>query len=116
MRFASGFQVAQSRPSGTSAVSAYTASLRTEISLVNVCNTTSSPANFSLYHDDDGSTFDETSALHYAQLVPANTTVRIEFNAAGGGLMVSEDGQIGVQTSVANALTFSIYGITQEAR
>lgn len=114
MNFASGFQIAQSRPSGTSAVSIYTASMVTEVTRVVICNTTASAADFSLYHDDDGSTFDQTSALHYTQVVPPFSTVSIGAGSVGGGLMVTANGQIGVQTSTANALTFTLYGVTQE--
>lgn len=114
MRFASGFQVAQSRPSGTSAVSVYTASIRTEITLIVVCNTTGTAADFSIFHDDDGSTFDQTTALHYAESLAANTSTRIEFASPGSGLMVSVGGQIGVQTGTADALTFTVYGVTED--
>lgn len=113
MNFVSAEQVAQIRPSGTTAVSAFTALLRTEITLIAVCNTTGSPANMSIFHDDDGSTFDQTTALHYAQAVAANTTTYIKPESIGAGLSMNKDGQIGVQTSVSNALTFTIYGVTE---
>ena len=113
MKFASGFQIAQDRPSGTSAVSAFTASMITEITRIVICNTTSSSAVFSLYHDDDGSTFDATTALHFEQTIPPKTTVVIEAGSIGAGVMVTGAGQIGIQTDTANALTFTIYGITQ---
>jgi hypothetical protein len=114
MKFASGFQIAQNRPSGTTATSVYTATMITEVTRIIICNTTSSAADFSLYHDDDGSTFDETSALHFAQTVPPYSTVTIEAGNMGAGLMVTGSGQIGVQTSTSNALTFTLYGITQQ--
>ena len=51
---APGSQLAQSRPSGTTAVTAYTnANVRTEVSRVYVANTTASDATFAIYHDDD---------------------------------------------------------------
>lgn len=114
MNLAAGSQLVQSRPSGTTATSVYTASLATEISLIVVCNTTASNSDFSLYHDDDGSTFDQTSALFYAVPVAGNTTVTISSDSIGAGLQVAASGQIAVQTSVANALTFTIYGTTED--
>ncbi|MDA9091508.1 hypothetical protein N9J84_05310 [Porticoccaceae bacterium] len=110
----SGFQAAQIRPSGTTAVSAYTASIVTEIRKIAICNTTGSAAKFSLYHDDGGSTFDQTTALHYQQLVPSNTTITIDADMEAGGITVKVGGQIGVQTDTTNAFTFTMYGRTAE--
>ena len=115
MKFASGSQLAQSRPAGTTAVNAFTATLLTEITRIVVCNTTGTAAAMSIYHDDDGSTFDATSALYESTSIAANESVEIKAESIGGGLMVAADGQIGVKTGTASALTFTIYGITQEA-
>lgn len=114
LNFASGEQLAQTRPSNTTAASAYTASLVTEITCIVVCNTTGSAAAFSIYHDDDGSTFDQTTALHYAQAIAANDTVYITLDAPGAGLFIKPDGQLGVQTDTNSALTFTVYGITED--
>lgn len=114
LSFSSGEQLAQSRPSGTTATSIYTASLVTEITSICICNTTGSAAAFSIYHDDDGSTFDQTTALHYSQTIAGNSTEYISSNSVGAGLMIRADGQLGVQTDTANALTFTVYGITEE--
>lgn len=114
MTFASGSQLAQSRPSGTSAVSAFTATLATEITRIVIANTTGSAANASVFHDDDGSTFDQTTALLYAVSIPANSTTMIESGGAGSGITVKPSGQIGIQTGTGNALTFTIYGITEQ--
>lgn len=111
---ASGQQLAQTRPNPTSAQSAYTAVLHTEITKIIICNTTGSAANASLFHDDDGSTFDQTTALIYAKSVPANDFIVVELAGPGGGLQVAPDGEIGIQTGTADALTFTIYGITEQ--
>ncbi len=113
MSFAAGSQLAQSRPAGTSAVSAFTASVATEITRIVIANTTSSSANASLFHDDNGSTFDQTTALLYAVAIPANSTTIIESSGLGSGFHMAADGQIGVQTGTGSALTFTIYGITE---
>ena len=110
----SGFQVAQLRPGVTTAVNAYTASIVTEIRKIAICNTTGSSALFSFYHDDDGSTFDQSTALHYQEAVPANTTTYINADMEAGGISISTGGQIGVQSDTASALTFTLYGRTAE--
>ena len=109
--FASGSQLAQTRPANTSTATAYTAKKQTEITQVIVCNTTGSPATFSLYHDDDGSTYDQTTALVYSASVAANTMLSLSADGAGLGIFVTANGTIGVQSGTASALTFSIYGV-----
>ena len=111
MNFASGFQVAQSRPSNTTAASVYTAPLPTEVTRIIICNTTGSAADASLYHDDDGSTFDATTALIESKSIPANDYLEIKLDG-GSGLMIKRSGQIGVKTGTGNALTFTLYGHT----
>ena len=113
MSFASGQLLAQSRPANTSAATAFTASVRTEITSVVICNTTGSAATFSLYHDDDGTTFDQTTALVYAAAISANTTITVGAEGDGAGIHLTPGGSIGVQSGTSSALTFSIYGVTQ---
>lgn len=112
-RFGAGSQLAQSRPSGTTATSIYTATLRTEITVISICNTTANTAKFGIFHDDDGSTFDQTTALHYTQDIPSYTTVYLNAESLGG-ITIAPDGQLGIQTDTASALTFTVYGVTEE--
>ena len=83
----------------------------TEITRVVVCNTTGGAVSASLYHDDDGGTFDATTALMEAKSIPANDYLEIT-SFPGTGIVVRKDGQIGVKTSSGSALTFTLYGIT----
>jgi hypothetical protein len=85
--------------------------MRTEVTRITVCNTTGSTAKYSVYHDDDGSTFDQSTALYYAVSLAANTTV--ELMTYGPGLYVAKSGQIAVQTDTGSALTFTLYGNTE---
>jgi len=112
MNFASGSQLAQVRPSGTTATLAYTPTIRTEITAIFVANTTGSAAAFSIYHDDDGSTYDATTALYEAVQVPANTTTVIRSEGVGSGICVSTGGKVAVKSGTGNALTFTFYGVT----
>lgn len=86
--------------------------MATEIGLIAICNTTGSAANASLYHDDDGTTYDQTTALMYAQPIPANSTVWVKAEAFGF-ITIKRGGAIGIQSGTASALTFTAYGITE---
>lgn len=110
---ARGSQLAQVRPSGTSASAAFTATIPTEVTRIFITNTTGSAAAFSLYHDDDGTTFDQTTALFFGVSVTANTTTEFQCDP-GAGIQMRAGGALAVQTDTGSALTFSIYGITAE--
>ena len=110
---AQGSQLAQTRPSGTTAGAAFTASIQTEITRIFITNTTGSGATFSIYHDDDGTTYDQTTALFYGVSIPANTTTEFSCNP-GAGIQIRADGKLAVQSNTGSALTFSIYGITAQ--
>jgi hypothetical protein len=113
MSAAAGSLLAQTRPSGTSAALAYTATLHTEITRVVICNTTGAAADASLFHDDSGTTYNQTTALLYGTAIAAYSTLTIDSHV-GSGFMVKPSGKIAVQTSVGSALTFSFYGITED--
>lgn len=113
MTFASGQQLAQSRPANTSTATAFTASVRTEITAIVICNTTGSATTFSIYHDDDGTTYDQTTALVYAAALAANTTITIGAEGDGAGVLIKAGGSLGIQSGTSNACNFSIYGVTQ---
>ncbi len=111
--FAKGSQLAQVRPSAT-ASTVYTATLRTEVTRIMVCNTTANNVGYDIYHDDDGTTYAQATALYYSQSISGNTTHAITFDGAGGGIFLARGGALGVKPSVDLAVTFSIYGITEE--
>lgn len=111
---AASTQLAQIRPANTSAAVAYTApaDYAVEVTRIFVCNTTSSAADASLFHDNSGGgTYDQTTALYYAYAVAANSTLEIGAQEIGLGIALSPGAQIGVQSGTGNALTFSLYGI-----
>ena len=112
---ASGFQIAQIRPGDTSAATAYTATMKTEITHIVVANTTGVDADFTICHDDDGTTFDESTALFWAVELKANTSQQI-CCVAGSGLMIEAGGSIGVISGTASAITYTFYGHTLTAR
>ena len=106
-----GSQLAQTRPANTTAATAYTATRATEVTRIIVANS-STATQFSLFHDDDGSTYSQATALFYTVAIEANSTVDVVFADGYGGIVVSPSGTIGVKTEAANNLTFTVYGVT----
>lgn len=104
-------KLAKDRPSGTSATSIFSPSGSKQylIDLVIVANTTNSSKKFSIYHDESGTTYDETTALYDDIIVPGNTTFEIDFGGRGIP-MISSDENLAVKTGTANAFNFSVYG------
>ena len=111
--FAKGSLLAQFRPSA-SASTAYTSTLRTEITQIVVCNTTGVATTYGIYHDDDGATFDATTALFHDAPIAANSTVMVVSDAVGSGFMMGRGASIGVDVGTDQAVTFSIYGVTED--
>lgn len=104
-------QLGQLRPANTTPQTLYTPAdgIIAKNVVVIVCNVSAGNANYSIYHDDNGTTYDQTTALHYGvQLTSgtAATPVSIDIPIH----MDDDTGSIGVQTSVADALTFTAYG------
>lgn len=101
-------QLGQLRPGVTSAVELYSpaASTETIVKTVTVCNTTAGAVTFRIFHDDDGTTYDQTTALYYDVNIAANTTTPIEINI----MLDDSSSSLAVSTSNANALTFTAYG------
>ena len=101
-------QLGQLQPSGTSAVSIYSpgSGVTAIIKNITVCNTTGNPAKFSIYHHETGTTYSTATALYYqVEIVKGQTIVLPAFMA-----MKTVGGNLAVQSSVASALTFSVYG------
>lgn len=102
-------QLFQSRPSGTSAASVYSPpdSTTTIVKQIIIANTTVGAAAFRLCIDDDGTTYDETTALYWDVSIDANTTLQI--NCYIG--MNNTNGNIAFRTDTASALTISGFGV-----
>jgi len=101
-------QLGQARPGDTNAVSIYSPGSSTQAIIKNIviANTSGSAATFRIFHDDDGSTFDETTALFWDIAIAANTSVSID----SAVLMDDNTGNLAVRTSINDALTFTVYG------
>lgn len=111
--FAVGELLAQLRPSGTTAVTAYTAILRTEITLITIVITGGGNVALELYLDDDGTTYDNTTIISNVTKASAGDDIIFQARFAGGGIFVKPGGSIGVKTDTATDPNFSIWGVTQ---
>ncbi len=102
-------QLGQARENSTDAVPVYsppTGIIATIVTSILVCNTTGSAAKYRLFHDNNGTTFDESTALFFDATIAANTTVDLEIFLA----MDDSDGNLAYRTDTANALTITVYG------
>ena len=102
-------QLGQARPSSAAAPeSAYSPGASTVgiVKYITVCNTTDSPADYSIYVDDDGSTYDADSKQFNQQTLEAKEThlIRVYWP------MNNASGNLAVESSVGNAINFTIYG------
>ena len=105
---ASTVQLAQSRVSGTTAVTLFSPSKRDRYTITSilVANTTASQVDFSIFHDEDGTTYDETTALFFDIPLSGNCTFLYEADI----YMNDPAGGLGVRTDTSLALTFTVYG------
>jgi len=108
----SGFivsQLGQLRPANTTAVSIFSPRAKVLVQVVSllVCNTTGTAATFRIFHDDDGTTYDETTSLFFDESCPANQTRKVIEEDVW---MSNSSGNIAVATGTNSALTFTLYG------
>lgn len=101
-------QLGQSRPSVTTAVSVYAPinNVTGIVKNIRVCNTSGSAVKFRMFHDKDGTTYDETTALVWDQSLAADESAQIDCFIA-----VKNTGNLAFRTDTANALTFTVYGV-----
>ncbi len=106
-------QLFQTRPADTNAASAYSPADYTisTIESIIVANNTGSAATYRIFHDEDGTTYSEATALFYDVSLAANTSVEIETDI----YMQDSSGNLAVRSGTGNALTFTGYGLEEEA-
>lgn len=112
-RTASPKQLGQLRPTSTTAASLFSPAANQSwiAKSLYVCNNTAGSVTFRIFHDEDGTTYDESTALYFDTALAANTTLVIT------GLLAGETnaGNIGVRTGTNDALTFTLYGVIVES-
>ena len=101
-------QLAQVRVSGTTAVTIFSPSKRDRYTIksILIANTTASSVDFRLFHDEDGTTYDETTALFFDIPLSGNCT----FLYQGEIFMNDPAGNLAARTDTSLALTFTVYG------
>ena len=109
---AQGSRLAVIRPGNTTAATAFTASVNTEITRIFVCNTSGATRTFRIFHGASGDSFDEENALFWDVEVAADTTYEVFADSPNSGIMLSTGDIVGVRSDSADGLTFSIYGVT----
>jgi len=114
--YAAGFLAGQLRPANTTAATLYTATLKSEVTRILIANTTGSAATFRLFHDDDGTTMDETTALVWDNSVASGAYVDLQAYLDGAGITIAAGGSLGCRSGTGNALTFSVYAVVLDAR
>lgn len=85
-----------------------------EITRLFVTNTTGSPVSVTIAHDyraNGSPSYSAANAIVFSKSVPANDFLLIASEHPGGGIPVGPFGSIGVQASVANAVTVTAYGV-----
>lgn len=101
-------QLAQKRENSTNAVSVYSpgASTTAIIKTVILCNTSGATATFRLFLDDDGTTYDESTALAWDIDLDADSMVEMDLFIP----MNDATGNFAYRSSVSNAITITLGG------
>ena len=100
-------QIAQAKPAGTSATTAFAASgSRYVVRQVCLSNNTGAASNVDIWLDDDGTTYNNTTQIYGAKAIPTDTTIVIDVYWP-----VADGGSIGVATSTGGAVNFTFYGV-----
>lgn len=113
---AQGGLLAELRPSDTAANNLFTASMRTEITLITAVLTPggTTPSQVKVYHDVNGSAFDNSNLrIHSTRIALTQDSVLFQANHPGSGITLHEGDSLGVEASVADNVTFAIYGVTE---
>lgn len=102
-------QLGQKRPANTTAVSIYSprTEVVAEITSFIVTNNTGTAAKFRIFHDDNGTTYDQSTTLFFDETIPANQSREL---IANSWWMRDSTGNIAVRTDTNSAITFTIYG------
>lgn len=79
---------------------------RTEVTKIVVSNPTNQNRWFSLWHDDDGSTFDDTTNIRSERVVNGNNYLEIVDIPEIDNILAN----LGAEAQSANTITLSIYG------
>lgn len=105
--------LAQVTPSSAAATTGYAPTLRSVVTRIVVCNAKANPSTFSVYHDDDGTTFSTATALYKNKAIAGNSTEVIRSASLYSGIGMRRGGALGVEAGTADGITFSLYGYVE---
>ena len=93
----------------TNPVSIYSPGSGDEVVIKNItcCNTTSNIVTLSLYRNNDGTTYDTTTAVKYQQSMAAKTTEQWDVYYC----MNNSSGNFAIEAGASNSLTVTLDGI-----
>ena len=102
-----GKQLAQRNDADTSTHSVYSPAADIEDTiLINLANTTATAATVWVYHDDDGTTYDATTAIVPNITIPAYTVIQI-----GPVYMNDSTGNLAFKQGTSGAITITLYSM-----
>ena len=100
----------------TAAQTVFTAPATTEVTRIQICNITNNNAEYSLFHDDTGSTYSTATALAWNKQINGKNVEVIEAASQGSGITLQKNGTLGISCNSANHFNITIYGIVQKVR
>ena len=107
-------QIAQARENSTNPVSLYSPSkdaagnTETANIFVKFVNVTTAAVSVRVFHDDDGTTYDETTAIAWDIQIDPGTILEMDKI-----FMNDADGNLAYRSSVANAITATVYTVVK---
>lgn len=98
----------QSRPADTNVADLYTvpAGGQVVVSTIIIANTTALDATYDVYARPDAAAAGQGTAIAYGTTIKANTSTTLTL-----GLTANETDKISVKTNIANAITFTAFGL-----
>ena len=107
-------QLGQLRPAALTAASIVSSDSPWRVDSIIVTNTGPTAATFTVYHDADGSTYSTATAIAYNILVNVGAVYQLEFQ--NGLWNTNRLGNLAIQASKVDTLTFTVYGEIQGER
>lgn len=109
-------QLAQLRPSSTSAEQLFTSTQNRPwtIDLIILTNNSTGSVDVTIYHDDDGSTYDDTNCV--LSTVTLHKGQTMEFTPSEGISGHNRGSSVGVKVNSANTVAFTAYGYEEGGR
>lgn len=103
-------QLGQVRPADTAATVLFQPAENTpyNIDLINIANVSASTIKVSVFHDRDGSTYNETTALLWESEILTDGVLHLELQLGIADYLKA--GSVAVQTNIADSATFTCYG------